>query len=383
MKRSYVRRPSANELMFIDMAKLGNDVNEYFLLELDCKPPLEILNQALDTLMKTHSSINLCYRKGRWYPSTVTPHIEAVSVPEDKKVTECMIVPSDPFSHTFSATLFEEANGKCTLCFNVFHGAADGRSVIQLIYDFIAVLNHRAPTDGDFHRNDRTIVGQYPVRYTKIPVKPRCIADGWTPGECGAFAIDRIQVPTATGSIAARLSAAATSMFRPDCRLVMLPVDLRRYDHKPHKFLYGNLILPIYLQAGQDVDTIANEIRYRVQRREALSVSTSFLWGYGLLPDRMRQQIVKQLLIKLWKVPEFQVCAVISNVGRIDTARLENPYFRIQNVSASLGCSYYSGFNVVSTVFGDHTTVSFTWQEGKVPPEAVERFRQELIQKLQ
>ena len=80
MDNTFVRKPSGIEAFFIDLDECGCNMTFHFFLCLNKKPSLDLLNNALEKVLRTHSRINMKLDHDLWYLSDYIPECSIIEV---------------------------------------------------------------------------------------------------------------------------------------------------------------------------------------------------------------------------------------------------------------------------------------------------------------
>jgi len=380
-----LRKPSSLESFYIDLDTCGCNMTFHYFLQLDRRPSLRLLNRTLRKLLTTtHREINLKFRELAWH---LSDYISPVRVEETKDDDVCNSRPPrlDFLKHTLALNVLHNRQDQWFLRFDFFHGAVDGRSGIQFIYDFFAALNGKDPRNGEFTRMDSDLV---PVKQEqankKLPI-PCWPVHKLKSGLISGKGVDRTQLVrtmACTKSMAAKLSNAVASCFRERAKMI-IPVDVRRYsqDKKP---LFGNLIVPIFVDANTNrrIEDLRTEILSYVKDSSLLSAGLNSLSFYSRIKPSLRVAILRKLIPLVMASKKFICCALVSPVGEVKSDKLICPAFSVRDVIVSFVSFPFTAFTVASVQFDDHTNTTVSWHSGRVSPEVADNLIRSIDENL-
>ena len=380
-----LRKPSSLESFYIDLDACGCNMTFHYFLQLDRKPSLRLLNQTLRKLLTTtHREINLKFRELAWH---LSDYISPVKVEEMKDDDVCNSHPPrlDYQKHTLALNVLHTRADQWFLRFDFFHGAVDGRSGIQFIYDFFTVLNGKNTRDSEFTRMDSDLV---PLKQTKGPKKlpipcwpVHQLKRGLVLGD-GSDQTRLVRTMTRTKSLASKLSNAVATCFRERAKMI-IPVDVRRYS-QDKKSLFGNLIVPIFVDANTNrrIEDLRSEILNYVKDSSLLSAVLNSLSFYNKIKPGLRVAILRRLIPMVMASKKFICCALVSPVGEVKSEKLITPSFSVKDVIVSFVSFPFTAFTVASVQFDDHTNTTVPWHSGRVSPETAGNLIQSIDENL-
>lgn len=374
----FVRKPSGLEAFFIDLDACGCNMTFHYFLKLDRQPDLEQLNDALRQALDTHGGINLKYHKNRWYKAEYTPR--CIEIPMDSEdVYSCSVSRLDYRRNTVDLNvLHHEQKDLWYLCFDFFHGAVDGRSGLQFIYDFFHILKGDYDAQNSFHLTDMDIIGEkdaprHHCKKTRIPLFPRCNPKNWLPRKKGEHKTIVMTTNACVKASAAKLASAVAKCFTSRSAKMIIPVDIRRYAKKTGNFLFGNLIAPIFVDANtiRKIDDVRTEIRDFVKSKPLLTAIISKLNIYSKIPHWLRKLVIGLLVPLVMRSRRFICCALVSPIGTIDSKQIENTSFEVEDIAVTFVSFPFTAFTVTSVQFNGHTNTTVSWHTGRVPQHTV------------
>ncbi len=368
-----IRKPSCLECFYMDFNDCGFNMSFHYYLKLDKKPSLEELNKALEKSLETHCGINLKFKKKAWYCSDfIAPCV--IKEVDGKDLNDYKPAWLDFRKSTVALSVLHMT--QCDdwyLCFDFFHGAVDGRSGVMFIYDFFAILNGKPIDKNEFSLIDHDIVKQHKNTRFRIPVWPSCEPQNWAPEKGGESNVCILKTDSCARAMAARLASAIGKCFGKNAHM-LIPVDARRFLKEKGTEFFGNLILPIFVnaKATKKVKEIHNEIITRIKKEKLFSKTISKLFFYNKLPIRLRKAVLKVLIRIVMASKKFIFCALVSSIGEIKREKLQSANFNTEDIVVTFEAFPFTAFAVVSLQFNGHTNTSIGWHSGRVPTQAAE-----------
>ena len=374
MQTAYLRKPSGLEAFFIDLDECGCNMTFHFYLKLDRQPALSDLNSALREVLEAHSGINLVFKNEAWYKADTIPectikHIECDDI--------CSYKPTrlDYYKQTIGLSLLHmKLKDAWYLCFDFFHGAVDGRSGVGFIYDFFKVLNGKLPDVSDFLLSDRDIVEteekpEWNSKKHNFTVLPECEPKNWEPVKDGEEKTYVLKNNVCARSLAAKLSMAVGKCFSKKSAKMIIPVDIRRYAENNKKTLFGNLFVPVFIDANtlKKADEIREEIVDYVKHKPLLKAIAEKLCIYNKFPPKLRRAVIRFFLPIVMSSKKFIYCALVSPIGTIESEKLQSDKFNVEDVSVTFVSFPFTAFTVISVQFKGHTNTTIAWHSGRVP----------------
>ncbi len=382
---TFVRKPSCLESFFIDLDECGCNMTFHYYLQLDCRPSLELLNHTMRTMLTTtHKGMNLKYQDHLWHYADRIPQACVIEVDSDD-VYRLESNRLDYYKQTIALSVLHTKSNKWFLCFDFFHGAVDGRSGIQFIYDFFAVLNGKTVCESEFTtESDDLVPVKHKVMGKKLPIPcwpVHTLKSGHPCGD-GTEQTTLVRTMTCTRSMAAKLANSVASCFKKGARMI-IPVDIRRFDNT-QKSLFGNLIVPIFVDANAKrcIDDLRSEILGYVKNRSLLSAGLNSLLFYNKIHPRFRIAILRRLIPLVMASKKFICCALVSPVGEVKSDHLISPAFSATDIFVTFVAFPFTAFSVVSVQFDDHTNTTISWNSGRVSQEVAGNLVQSISQNL-
>ncbi len=358
MVEEFVRKPSTLERCCMDMQDCHHSLTISMVLELAGVPDTKLLNNTLDTLLKTHYSYNLRFIKGKYFAAVSRAEFKRVNIKHKDDIP--YVKPIDFRDHTVEFYLYCTDSGKSFLSFNFFHGVTDGHGAVRFIYDFFAVLRGEKIGGLDCSVRDIDILKQQCA--CKQPVHLRFnskLKDALRSyRECEPKPIRRVFTRDAKAVIAP-LSVAAASFFENEKSVIISASDIRRY-YAGEKFLNGNLSQPFFLYpAGNDSNkSVHDDMINRLKNKEVLNTRITKLFGAAYLPSRLRKLVMKAILKFYECNNRFITAAFVTNVGNVDEKKLANPYFDVVGFESHGDFSFLSAFSVGALVYKGTMTLT-------------------------
>ena len=324
--------------------------------------------------------MNLKYIDDMWYKADYIPECKELEIDGDDL---CAYKPAhiDFYKHTVAINILHlTANDTWYLCFDFFHGAVDGRSGIQFVYDFFDVLNGTHPTECEFLLSDCDIIhtdykSRQKPKKNSFTIFPRCKPTNWLPCKNGEEKTYMLENQVCTRAHAAKLSSAVGQIFSKKSAKMIIPVDIRKYANDNHKSLFGNLFVPIFVDAAtvSKVDELRSEIVQYVKHRSWLNKIASNLFIYSKISYKLRRSVIKFFLPIVMSSKKFIYCALVSPLGVINSQKLQCPDFGTQDVSVTFEAFPFAAFTIISLQYNDHTNVTVSWNSGRVPSKTASK----------
>ena len=371
----YLRKPSAIEAFFIDLEECGCNMTFHYYLKLDCQPDVDVLNTAFIETLESHSGINLVFRNEAWYKSDSVPECEVRHI-DCEDICSYKHIRLDHHKQTVNmAVLHMTVNDTWYLCFDFFHGVVDGRSGVQFLYDFFAVMNGETPNEYEFLLSNAEIVDtaeeaeDVPHKNYNFTVRAGCEPEKWMPVKKGEEKTLVLKSNLCGRSLASKISYAVGQYFSNKSAKMIIPVDVRRYAKEKDKVMFGNLFVPIFIEANtfKKANDIHEEIIDYVKHKPLLRTIAKNLDIYTKFPPMLRRAVIRFMLPIIMSSKKFIYCALVSPVGKIDSERLQNDLFEVEDVCVSFISFPFTAFSVMSVQFKGHTNTTIAWHSGRVP----------------
>ena len=380
MTEGFIRKPTGIEAFFIDLDAGGCNMTFHFYLKLDKKPDPERLKAAMKQILSTHQGINMKFYKDAWYASSYSHECPIVEINDSdlSSYTPCRL---DYHQNTVDLKILH-ANVSDTwyLCFDFFHGVADGRSGMQFIYAFFDVLNNREVLEPEFKLDPCELINTDAKKTEKhchgstFTVIPQCAPAHWNAIKKGE---DKTMILSHDGSlkgISAHHSAIVSGLFGKKSSKMIIPVDIRRHADTQDKAMYGNLFVPMFLETSalSASSEIHNEIIKFVKEKSLLMKIAKKLNIYCIFPTKLRQTVIRGAIPLVMGSKKFIYCALVSALGTVDSTRLTCEDFAVNDYAATFVSFPFTAFTVISVQFDGHTNTTVSWHSGRVPLSTVD-----------
>ena len=376
----FVRKLSGLEAFFVDLDACGSNMTFHFYLKLDKEPSIGEINDAWHRLLETHSEINLKYKNDKWYKSEYIPDCTV------KHVTQTDFYSYKPVridynKHTVSLSVLHIVSlDEWHLCFDFFHGAIDGRSGIQFVYDFFEVLNGSTPPENDFRYTVGDIIHAKTPKEKKkyknvFTVLPECEPSDWIPSKLGEAKTFVLRTRACAKSVAAKLGGAVGKCFNKKKARIIVPVDIRRYASDTKKALFGNLFVPLFIDANKlrKIEDLHTEIVDFVKYKSWLSKISQNLSIYCKFSPKIRRAVISFFLPIVTASKKFIYCAHVSPLGTFESEKLTSKNFSVDDVAVTFISFPFAAFTVISLQYKDHTNTTVAWNSGRVPEETARK----------
>ena len=375
MREEFVRKPSGIEAFFIDLDACGCNMTFHFYLEVDKEPNVDLLNTAMQRMLETHYGINMKFYRNAWYSSCYVPKCRVIEV-EGIDVTACKSCRLDFRKHTVALNVLHLAKTEAWyLCFDFFHGVADGLSGVQFVNNFFDVLNGRELPDVDFTVKNYSLVEDNGVEswngeHQAFTVLPKCEPAGWSTRKDGAAATAVITSAKPIRCVAARFSEIIGSYFSGKSAKMIVPVNVRKYVDKLNaaKTMFGNLFVPMLVdvKSCKSWSHLHNKIMEFVKHKSHLKKVAKNLRIYTRFPTRLRQAVIRRAIPIVMSSKKFIYCALVSSLGKIDSERLTSSVFNVKDYLVTFDSFPFTAFSVITLQFKDNTNTSVSWHSGRV-----------------
>ena len=367
---TFVRKPSCLESFFIDLDDCGCNMTFHYYLQLDRKPSIELLDRTLRIMLTTtHKGINLQYHDDQtWHIADEIPSVYVTEADNDD-VYMLEAHHLDCRKQTLSLNVIHTRSDLWFLCFDFFHGAVDGRSGIQFMYDYFAALNGKDNRSSEFAMMDSDLVPvehKFGSKKLPIPCWPVHTLKRGLPTGVGTDQTLLLRTMTCTRSMAAKLANAVATCFNNHAKMI-IPVDLRRFGAN-NKTLFGNLIVPIFVDANTNrrIEDLRTEILSYVKDQSLLSATLNSLFFYNKINPKLRVSVLRRLIPVVMASKKFIICALVSPVGEIKSENLVCPEFSTEDVVLTFISFPFTAFTVASIQFKGQTNTTISWHSGRV-----------------
>ncbi len=379
MSESFIRKPSANELLYMDIQDYLCPITCRCVLEISRSPNIQLLNDTLEKLLEIHYGYNVYYKKGKFYKSNNMPKFTLSEIAYDNLNEPTVAI--DYYDHTLEVFAYHTDNDRYFLVFDFFHGVTDGHGAIRFIYDFFSKLQGNEVQKLNFSKCDIDVVKRHNYRKTKIPIdkKSELKRDFILDKICEDAHPKRFTFKSNGMAAVARASIIVASFFEKEKSVIMVPTDIRSYSGEK-SFLGGNISLPLYLQLKGNEKPIELflSILDRIKNGEALNINSANFFGYSSVPDFIRKPMFCIVVKFLKHSKNFTFASLISNIGRIDDEKLKNPCFDVTDFYMQAGCSPIAAFTIVMSSYRGIFSLGVGWNTSKVSKELAENVTNKL-----
>ena len=352
----------------------------HFYLKLDKKPDIDRLRNTFDRILSEHKGMDMKFYRNAWYVSSCKHDCPVIDIdgPDLNSYTPCRL--DYKVSTIDLKVLHALTTDTWYLCFDFFHGAMDGRSGIQFVYDFFDVLNDRKPLDPEFGKKASKLInnkGEDEIEKTHdaFTVFPECEPCHWTIDKNGNNKTVVVSHDGKVGGISAHFASIIGVMFNQKSAKMIIPVDIRRHadEQNQDKAMYGNLFVPMFLEAARcsGWKDIHKEIWAFVKQKAHIKSLLKKLDIYSKIPKAIRQRVIKWAVPVVMSCKKFIYCALVSTLGTIDEQKLLCDDFKVDDYIVTIASFPFTAFTVISLQFAGHTNVSISWHSGRVPDKMV------------
>ena len=374
-----IRKPKGLESFFIDLAYGGCDMTIRVYLRLNKKPSQEKINKAVNTVLKSHIGTNLKYKRNAWYSAEYTHKCRVYELSDKQDPYTYKTAPVDYLSNTISHDFLHTPGDDWYICFGFFHGAIDGRSAVQFVYNFFEALNGEKEFKNeyclsphelvDYDENDLTL-----ERKNVFTVLPGCKPLSWIPKEMGDEKCFVLRSESCVSAVAARVSSNIGKLFTEKSAKMFIPVDVRRY-YDGEEFLMGNIFIPLFIEGkrGKRLEDVRSEIVECVKSKKHLTKIARRLTLYNVIPPFIRSRMIKFLIPVVMGSKKFIYSALVSSIGKIDSERLKSNDLFVKDVAVTFISFPFAAFSAISVQYDGHTNTTISWNSGRVPEKTAHR----------
>lgn len=389
MQDVFVRKPSGIEAFFIDLDECGCNMTFHFYLELDQKPDVPMLNDAMRRMLDTHSGINMKLYRNAWYTTSHVPECRVIEV-AGKDLEHYKPSRLDFHKHTVALNILHATQSDTWyLCFDFFHGVVDGRSGIQFVYDFFDVLNDRKLPEMDFTVSDCELVHdehkpEWNDSRPAFTVLPECAPSDWCAGQKGENHTAFLRSKGTLRSAAAHLSELIGRRFGNKSAKMIIPVDVRRHADNTEKAMFGNLFVPMFLdvKACSALSDMRKEIIDFVKQKPRLMTVAEHINIYSKFPAKLRQTVIRAAIPLVMASKKFIYCALVSALGNIDSEKLMSDAFNVLDYTVTFVSFPFTAFTVISLQFKGRTNTTVSWHSGRVPEETANILMEDITERM-
>ena len=376
MQDVFVRKPSGIEAFFIDLDACGCNMTFHFYLRLDKQPNTAVLNAAMRKLLETHGGMNMRFYRNAWYTTSYIPECRVYEV-EGEDLQSYKPCRLDFRKHTVDLKILHATiSDAWYLCFDFFHGVADGLSGVQFVYNFFDPLSDRTLPEVSFTVSDCQLVkdehkpewnGERPA----FTVFPKCEPSTWITKKNGEARTTVIHTHSSIRHAAARFSDVVGSYFGGKSAKMIIPINVRRFAGSSSKAMFGNLFVPMFLDVKtcDSLKSIHKRIVNFVKRKPRLMAVARQMDIYCHLPTKLRQAVIGFFIPIVMASKKFIYCALVSTLGEIDSERLKTDHFGVDSVAATFESFPFTAFSVITLQFKETASTCVSWHSGRVPDE--------------
>ena len=378
MKEGFVRKPSGLEAFFIDLDQCGCNMTFHFYLKLDKRPCHVELNDVMRQMIDTHKGINMKFYRNAWYSSSYIPECRVLEV-EGNGIENYEPSRLDFHSHTVALNILHVTqNDVWYLCFDFFHGVADGMSGVQFVYDFFDLLNGRrlpqiAFTVSEGEQGNRR---EWSDGRPDFTVFPKCQPLNWITHKEGEARTAILRCERSIHYAAARFSEVIGKYFVDKSAKMIIPVNIRRYTEASaeNNALFGNLFVPMLLdvKSYSSWEGIHKKIIDSVKRKPLLMAMAKKFNVYRKFPTKLRQFVIRKAIPIVMRNKKFIYCALVSTLGRIDSERLMCDAFKVVDYNVTFESFPFTAFSIITLQFNENANTSVSWHSGRVPEKIAE-----------
>lgn len=368
MASDFVRNPTCIECLYMDIDDCGYNMTFGYVLTLNEKPLLSMLNEAFAKTAASLDGVNLKFKRNAWYKSDFLPECTVREL-EGEDLTAYKMTKINYRTHTVMLSVLHLADkDKWFLCFEFFHGAVDGRCALEFIYDFFAVINWKTPPKRTFSVVDMDIISQNEDKKQKTQIFPLCALESPRAPKSGQENTRIIKTECAPSHLSSKLCNAVAQSFTADKALMMIPVDIRKYAEGDSNALFGNFVLPLFVDASKKkpLAELQSEISRKVNGKYVLSSSIAKFFNYNARPKSFRKSMLESLISLAAEGERFPVCALVSSIGTVNESALSAKGLKVLDMDVFFEPMPFLAFTVISVKFDGHTSTSVGWHSGKV-----------------
>lgn len=364
---TWVRKATCIEKLYVALADNGNSPTFRYLVRVDRELPIAEIDAAVKAAVSNCPAANLKYRNNSWFFADYLPEFAVVDAYEED-VIEHPISYVDCRKHTLAVSGIRHVKTDTYyIAVEFFHGACDGLSALNFIYDIFAALDNRALTKYSWDVTDIQVVNEYATQHTEKPdlvtaceLKTPAPIAGETTNETAG--ITQVTIPYRAGGISGKLSCALSQVFTNKRAKVMIPVNMRAYvDNNKDKdtFMFGNLASALFCQCGgKSQNQILGDIKNKLATRAALSRRTTEFRAIRASSLFLLRWVVRMYETFWNRKNRYALSGMISHLGPVDQTRLQNPHVNVTDMYCHLNYFPLCGFVLVSICFGDKLNVS-------------------------
>lgn len=376
----FVRKPALSELLFLDAATMGYSMGQHAILKIDRAPSLAQLEQALEASMAQAGNLDLCFDSGVWLRAEDPCPCHLVE-------SDCEDIFQVPLPHIDHArhTLWLQAIhlrpcDQWYLRFTLSHCAGDGISLVNFLYLFFAALGQTPMMPCHFGIQEHDFTKVVKRKPFSVPLRPVCQppVGATAPQYYHKRTEQAPYLPTAT------LCHLTASCFSHSKAIMLVPLGLRRYCPAQDDLIMGNLVLPLFLDAAhQDVDQIHRKIHTFATDNRLPVFGKLPVTVYRAIPGRLRRGVLDLYIRWIRRSKKVPVAALVSNVGKIQSALLENPYFRVEDCYVAFQNLPVFALTLISVSMDDHTNICFSTHDSPISQEAAQALAHRIPTTLQ
>lgn len=376
MQDVFVRKPSGIEAFFIDLDACGCNMTFHLYLKVDKQPNVATMNSTMKKMLDTHRGMNMRFYRNAWYTTSYAPECQVYEV-EGTDLQSYKPSRLDFRKHTVDLKILHTTlSDVWYLCFDFFHGVADGLSGVQFVYNFFDTLNDRSLPEVAFDVSECQLVNdtskpEWNGERPAFTVLPKCEPGTWVTRENGEARTTVIRTHSSIRHAAARLSDVVGSYFGGKSAKMIIPVNVRRFAGSSDKAMFGNLFVPMFLDVKtcDSLKGIHKKIVNYVKRKPRLMRVARNIDLYAHLPVKLRQAIIGFFIPIVMSSKRFIYCALVSTLGEIDSERLRSDAFNTEDCMATFESFPFTAFSVITLQFKETASTCVSWHTKRVPDE--------------
>ena len=356
-----IRKISCNEQLYLDMQDRMNTFAIQFILEYDGTVDKNILEDAINYVLKNTNDNDLKLGNRNWEANTKKVIIKEININSEKLVDDDFFKAKiDYKTHSLEVFLLTHF-GKKYIVFKFLHSTCDGKGALSFINNLFKKLRDEELVQCNNKVNEQDVakdICKYKKNINLIPKykynrkinKVKNYIPRW----------NIISIKGYHSGIIAKIAYSLSKEFKNDEVKFMIPVDIRR--HLSNENYLGNMTLPIFLKATKDDswEEINGKLLYSLKNKEELNSKSLQYFGYHKLPYGLRKVIIKTLMNYFNITKKFSTGSIISYLGRIDINQFSNNMFRIVDF-ISLPLQQPSGlFSIVVAEVNNKTNIAIS-----------------------
>ena len=315
----FVRKISINELLYVDMQEMANNINIQFLYEINGDITVADIKKITEKVQINNKDINV-YLSGNTYYRKESNHILVDEIViEDENLLNSTFFTEKINPQKESVQIWKVVhNNKIYIVFKLLHSVFDGKGALLFIDNFFATINNgvlkefkNSITDYDF------------VKQTKYNQLEKEVALKYSITESAKLntyipAWKKIEIEKYHKCIVARLAVVLAREFNEEQVKFMIPVDIRR--HNLDNNYSGNLTLPVFLDVDKK-DTykkVNSDLLMKLKNHDELNIKNTKYFKYDHIPKIIRKSALKVAFKFVKNKDKFVAGGIISHIGKLD-----------------------------------------------------------------